>query len=119
MQEGSRIDSTSQKSPPNSSSLASALFDFVTDGNRLLDAGTRPGPSVLAAWAAVDAILDVCPSPRADDAALRTWVEERIAARTTARRARDFTAADRIRAELKARGVEIEDTPGGTTWRVA
>jgi cysteinyl-tRNA synthetase len=73
---------------------------------------------VLAAWAAVDAILDVCPSPRADDATLRTWVEERIAARTAARRAKDFAAADRIRAELKARGVEIEDTPGGTTWRV-
>jgi cysteinyl-tRNA synthetase len=46
-------------------------------------------------------------------------VEERIAARTAARRAKDFAAADQIRAELKARGVEIEDTPGGTTWRVA
>jgi len=103
----------------NAPRALAALFDFVTDGNRLLDAGARPGPSVFAAWAAVDAILDVCPSPRADDAGLRTWVEERVAARTAARRAKEFAAADRIRAELKARGVEIEDTPGGTTWRVA
>lgn len=46
------------------------------------------------------------------------WVEERIAARTAARAAKDFAAADAVRNELKDRGVEIMDTPGGTTWRV-
>jgi cysteinyl-tRNA synthetase len=101
----------------NAPRAVAALFDFVTDGNRLLDAGVRPGPAVLAAWVAVDAILDVCPAQRADDPAARAWVEERIAARAAARQAKDFATADRIRAELKARGVEIEDTPGGTIWR--
>ena len=46
-------------------------------------------------------------------------VDAKIAARAEARKAKDFAAADRIRAELAAGGVEIMDTPRGTTWRVA
>ena len=46
------------------------------------------------------------------------WVEARIAARAEARKAKDFAAADAIRDELLARGVEIMDAPGGTTWRI-
>jgi cysteinyl-tRNA synthetase len=45
-------------------------------------------------------------------------VEERIAARAQARKSKDFKAADAIRAELAARGVEIEDTPQGTKWKL-
>jgi cysteinyl-tRNA synthetase len=49
----------------------------------------------------------------------RGVVESRIADRTAARSAKDFKRADEIRAELKASGVELMDTPAGTTWRVA
>ncbi len=37
--------------------------------------------------------------------------------RSEAKRNRDFAAADRIRDELKAEGIILEDGPGGTTWR--
>ena len=40
-----------------------------------------------------------------------------VAARTAAKKAKNFAEADRIRDELKARGVEIIDTPQGTKWR--
>ncbi len=53
-----------------------------------------------------------------DEAALRSWVEERLAARAAARARRDFAAADEIRAELLARGVTIADSGAGTSWKL-
>jgi cysteinyl-tRNA synthetase len=45
-------------------------------------------------------------------------VEARIAERAGARTAKDFARADQIRKDLQAAGVELMDTPAGTTWRV-
>ncbi len=45
-------------------------------------------------------------------------VQAQIAARRAARDAKDFQRADAIRAELTASGVELMDSPAGTTWRI-
>jgi cysteinyl-tRNA synthetase len=46
-------------------------------------------------------------------------VEDLIARRTAARKARDWAEADRLRKELGDMGVAIEDRPEGTIWRMA
>ena len=46
-----------------------------------------------------------------------TLLYARIRARAEAKKAKNFAEADRIRDELKARGIEIIDTPQGAKWR--
>ncbi len=101
----------------NAPRAVAALFTFVTGANRLLD--QNAGSTRLAEafhWAA--GVLDIVPAKKAVDQDLRAWVEERIEARREAKKKRDFVQADTIRAELTAKGVVLEDTPGGTKWRM-
>ena len=44
-------------------------------------------------------------------------IKARISERTAAKASRDFATADRIRDELRAEGILLEDGPNGTTWR--
>ncbi|HET7250678.1 MAG TPA: cysteine--tRNA ligase [Gemmatimonadales bacterium] len=101
----------------NAPRALAAVSELVTHGNRLMDEGAKPGATVLETWRLIDGVLDVCPAAQALDPALVAWVEERIAARAAARAARNFAEADRIRQELRDKGIEIEDTPQGTKWR--
>ena len=47
------------------------------------------------------------------------WVEDQVAARDAARASKDWAEADRIRDELAAAGIRLEDTPEGSHWFVA
>jgi cysteinyl-tRNA synthetase len=101
------------------------LHDTVRAGNQALDdedlheAATMHGQVVAMVevlgvdprdphWAPVDA----GPAASALDTLVTRLIEDRQAART----AKDFAAADRIRAELSAAGITIEDSQTGTHW---
>ena len=45
-------------------------------------------------------------------------IEALIAKRAQARKNKDWATADKIRDELKARHIVLEDTPQGVKWRV-
>ena len=105
----------------NAPEAQAALFTFVTAANRELDRnGTDRGALERArsAFRAMNGVLDVVPERETASADLAAWVEERIQARKAARASRDFAAADRIRAELAAKGVILEDSGGGTKWKL-
>jgi cysteinyl-tRNA synthetase len=101
----------------NAPRACAALFALVHAGHGALDAGAGGAARAGAALDRAMTVLDVLPTPKTVDAGLEQWIAARIAARDKARKAKDFKEADRLRAELKSRGVEIEDTPSGTTWR--
>ena len=52
-----------------------------------------------------------------EQASAHPEIDALVAARTEAKKAKNFAEADRIRDELKARGIEIIDTPQGAKWR--
>ncbi len=93
------------------------VFDHLREANAAIDAG-RLGPlnrsALLALMDDVDAHLDVV---RVEEPGLAAEVERLIAERESARKARDFARADRIREDLRARGIALEDSRDGVRWR--
>ena len=106
----------------NGPEALAALFDFIRRANAELDrkGGDRSAVErARAAFERINGVLDVVPERAGPDAELAEWIAERLDARKAARARRDFAEADRIRAELTARGVTIEDAGGETRWKLA
>ncbi len=101
------------------------VHNTVGRGNTALVEGAPEAEvrGLLAAVRGMAAVLGVDPldahwSGTRDDYAplAEALVDDLLEQRQQARAARDFTAADTIRARLVGLGVEIEDTPSGTRW---
>ena len=93
-----------------------AVFDAVRGANAALDAGS---PDVASTkLGAVDELLQTLgfATGSIEAAADDDEIDALVHARDAARAAREFATADRIRDELAARGVTIEDSASGTTW---
>ncbi|HEX8170852.1 MAG TPA: cysteine--tRNA ligase [Thermoanaerobaculia bacterium] len=101
----------------NTAGALGALFTFIRDGNTAIDAGrisAGDANGMIAALMKVDPVLDLLP-PR--EVSIDAEVDAMIAARNAARKAKNFAESDRIRDELLARGILLEDGPSGTRWR--
>ena len=84
----------------------------------LLRDGTLEPETALAAAFDMDEVLGLGlqteQPPESDEE--RREIEEIIARRAEAKKAKDFATADTLRQGLKDRGIALEDGPGGTTW---
>ena len=107
----------------NTAAALGAMFELVRSLNSSIDAGQVGAgdvPAIRQAFDEFDHVLGILSLRRAEDEQPPVPVEEierLIEERHAARRRRDFAAADRVRDDLAARGVLLEDSAAGTRWK--
>ena len=111
----------------NTPEALAVMFDMVREINRLRQQELQRAGGLAAELRRLGGILGLLQSDpedylRAgsggeamDDRAIEALIQQRI----DARKARQWAEADRIRDTLKDQGIQLEDGPGGTTWRRA
>jgi cysteinyl-tRNA synthetase len=101
----------------NISEGLAAVFDFVRELNRRIEAralSTAGAATALATLRDIDQVLGVLPdAEEAPEPEVAALLEARVAARA----AKDWSASDRLRDELAALGIAVEDTRDGQRWR--
>lgn len=110
---------TAMEDDLNTADAIAALFELVRDINVQL-AGTPSLADVEAAYSLFTELTDVLGLTYSrEEALLDADIEALIEARTAARQAKNWAEADRIRDELKAKNIVLEDTPQGVKWHRA
>ncbi len=100
----------------NTADGLSAVFELARDINSYT-AQPRSRASLEYAAQVFDQLTDVLGILyNRKEENLDQEIEDLIAQRQAARKARDFATADKIRDDLKARGIILEDTPQGVKW---
>ncbi len=111
----------------NSAEALAVLFELARELNRAREAGTGEAPRLAATLVQLGARLGILQAEplqylqgqpvRATDGLGDDEIEARIQARLDARSRKDWAEADRIRDELQAAGIQLEDAAGATRWR--
>ncbi|CUS41285.1 Cysteinyl-tRNA synthetase [hydrothermal vent metagenome] len=102
----------------NTPEAIAALFDLVREVNKTTGEEQQALAGQLKYLGGVLGCLQADPQTflqagAGDDAA---WIEEMIAKRIAAKKAKDFATADAVRDELVAKGIVLKDGPEGTVW---
>ncbi|MFQ7899227.1 cysteine--tRNA ligase [Stutzerimonas degradans] len=110
----------------NSPEACAVLFEMIREVNRLRESDLNAAAALAARLKELAGVLGVLQLE--PDAFLQAGaagkvdaseVEALIAARLQARAEKNWAESDRIRDQLTAMGVLLEDGKGGTTWRLA
>ena len=105
----------------NTADALGSVFELVRDLNTSVNEGVQSKALVEYAIKVFDELTGVLGllynRKQKDD--LDSEIEALIEQRTAARKAKNWAEADRIRDELKARGIILEDTPQGVKWHKA
>jgi cysteinyl-tRNA synthetase len=89
------------------------LFDLASELNRTRSTLTA---ALLRSLGGVLGVLQQSPKVYLQGGLDAGSIEAAVAARQAAKATKNYAEADRIRKELAAQGVELKDTPQGTTW---
>ena len=98
------------------------LFDLANEVNRTRDprlAALLKGLGAVLGLLQRDPVDFLQAGPAATGGLSAADIDAKVGARIAAKKAKNFAEADRLRDELKAAGIVLEDGPGGTTWRRA
>jgi cysteinyl-tRNA synthetase len=104
----------------NTAEALAAVFEFIRDANTALDRGALHSgniPSIQALLNLFDSVFDVLKPTESAGGISESDIDALIAARTAAKKSRDFAKSDQIRAQLLEAGVIIEDTKDGVRWK--
>ncbi len=107
---------TAMEDDLNTADAISAIFEAVRFANSMIS------PNKAELLLARDTILELGNVlgllKNTEKASLDDEIEALIAERTQARKDKNWALADKIRDDLKARGIVLEDTPDGVKWKI-
>jgi len=101
----------------NTPKALSTLFTYVKRMNTLIDSGSvgrEEASKAIDALKRVDSVLGIM---KFKEEQLPQRLVELLAERDEARKRKDFAESDRLRKELLAEGIIVEDTPTGSRWK--
>ena len=104
----------------NTAEALAFVFEFLREANTALDANEFQAGNLAGANALLDqfdAVFEVLKPSAPDGGMSDADIEELVAERTAAKKARNFARSDEIRAQLLEAGIVIEDTKDGVRWK--
>ena len=104
----------------NTAGAMAAVFELIRDTNTAMDNGQFMEVNRAAALEflkSFDAIFEVLEVTKAEGSLSDAEIDTLVAARSAAKKAKDFAGADKLRNDLLEKGIILEDTKEGVRWK--